>query len=225
VQRAFDFAAGDLAFIRQSLRRAFGGLRDLPRRDPVWRMTRSLIGAQTYDTIAEPALERLIARWPKPGSLAAAPAAEVEQVIADVNHADRKAWQLVATLRWIGRERPDYDLTFLAGWPVHRALAWLERFPGVGPKVAAATLNASTLRMRVFIVDCHVHRILLRFGFIDPRASAGEGRDAVTAAAPFETDGLLELFALMKQLGQTICRPFMPRCGDCPIAARCARRT
>lgn len=188
-------------------------------------MTRSLIGAQTYDTIAEPTLERLMARWPEPGSLAAAPAAEVEQVIADVNHAQRKAEQLVAALRWIGRERPDYDLSFLAGWPVDRALVWLERFPGVGPKVAAATLNASTLRMRVFIVDCHVHRILLRFGFLDARASAGEGRNAVTAAAPFDADGLLELFALMKRLGQTICRPFTPRCGDCPIAARCARRT
>lgn len=72
------------------------------------------------------------------------------------------------------------------------ALDWLERFPGIGPKVAAATLNASTLAMPVFIVDSHMHRILLRFGFIGPRATAEQGRDAVTAALP-DADALLEL--------------------------------
>lgn len=225
MQQAFDFAADDLAFIRRALTQAFGSLAGPERRAPIWRLVRSLIGAQTYDSIAEPALERLMRRWPEPRALAAAPPAEVLSIIADVNHAERKAGQLVAALRQIGQERDGHDLGFLRDWPVRDALDWLERLPGVGPKVAAATLNASTLAMPVFIVDSHVHRVLLRFGFIGSRASAEDGRDAVTAAAgALGGDALLELFAQMKRLGQVHCRSFAAHCGACPLAARCRRQ-
>ena len=118
------------------------------------------------------------------------------------------------------------DATFLSAWPVHQALAWLERLPGVGPKVAAATLNASTLRRRVFIVDTHVHRVLVRFGFIGRNATAEDGRNAVTAAAKsLDADELLELFAQMKRLGQTYCRPTRPNCLACPLGSRCLQIT
>ncbi len=223
MQTSFGFDTGDISFIHTTPSRRFGRLQPFQRREPIWRMVRSLIGARTYDTIGEPALERLIARWPHPRQIAEATPEEVEQVIADVTFADDKARNLVAALRWIGQEHPDYDLSFLANYSVREALTWLERLPGVGPKVAAATLNASTLRMRVFIVDSHVHRILIRFGFIGPQASAEAGRDAVTAAAAsLDADGLLELFAQMKQLGQTLCRFDTPACGQCPLARRCA---
>ncbi|MFN2472732.1 MAG: endonuclease III [Sphingomicrobium sp.] len=185
---------------------------------------RSLIGCRTYDVVADPALERLKQCWPHPSLLAGAQPSDVERVIGDVTYAKDKASNLVATLQWIGREQPDYDLSFLRFWPLHQALAWLERLPGVGPKVAAATLNASTLRMRVFIVDSHVHRVLIRFGFIGRNASAEDGRNAVTAAAPsFDADSLLELFAQMKKLGQTFCRPLRPNCPACPLHVRCRR--
>jgi endonuclease III len=224
MQVAFDFARDDLEFIHGALTSVFGKLASFERREPVWQLLRSLIGSQTYDRIAEPALERLKQQWPDPRRLAVARPAAVQRIIGDVNHADVKARRLVMALRTIGDERPDFDLSFLRGWPVHNALAWLERLPGVGPKVAAATLNASALRMPVFIVDSHVHRILLRFGFIGPRASAQEGRDAVTAASTSDAGDLLELFAQMKRLGQTLCRPFNAQCGSCPLAPRCQKK-
>jgi endonuclease III len=225
MQESFDFATGDLAYIRKTLTRTFGKLAKFERRDPIWRMVRSLIGSQTYDIIAEPAFERMKQRWPHPQLLAATTPAAVLAVIHDVNHAEDKAENLIETLRRIGRERPDYDLSFLRAWSVRDALSWLERLPGVGPKVAAATLNASTLRMRVFIVDSHVHRILLRFGFIGAHASAEQGRDTVTGAAgALDADDLLELFAQMKRLGQTLCRPFEWQCRHCPLASRCRKK-
>jgi endonuclease III len=226
VQESFDFAADDLVFIRCSLTARSGHLVECQRRKPIWQLARSLIGSQTYDWIAEPTLRRLQERWPEPRDLAAASSIAVLRTIRSVNHAEAKAVRLVAAFRWIGRERPDYDLSFLRARPVHLALAWLERLPGVGPKVAAATLNASTLRMRVFIVDSHVHRILLRFGLIGPRADPREARDQVTAAAAtFDADDLLELFAQLKKLGQTLCRPFHAACADCPLALRCQKKT
>lgn len=224
MQESFDFAAEDLRFIRAALSYTFGELGPVDRRGPLWRLVRSLIGSQTYDTVAEPAFERLKQCWPHPGLLAGASPLQIYKVISDVTHAEDKARNLIATLQWIGRERPDFDLSFLRLWFVYQALSWLERFPGVGPKVAAATLNASTLGMRVFIVDSHVHRILVRFGFVGRNAPPRVGRDTVTSAANgFDADGLLDLFTYMKRLGQTICRPKNPHCSSCPLQARCRK--
>jgi len=197
-----------------------GRLDRSPQRAPIWQLTRSLIGSQTYDTVAEPAFRRLLTCWPHPSGIARATPSAVLSLIGDVNHAEAKARHLVETMRVLGRERPDYDLLFLRAWPVRDALDWLERLPGVGPKVAAATLNASALRMPAFIVDSHVHRVLLRFGFIDCRASPEQGRDAVMASG-LDADALLELFRRVKALGQTVCRPFAAHCAKCPLASRC----
>ncbi|HTU13265.1 MAG TPA: endonuclease III domain-containing protein [Allosphingosinicella sp.] len=213
--------------MRRQLAAHFGRLVGPERYPPIWRLVRSLIGCRTYDAVADAAMARVLGIWPHPGRLAAASPAQVERALGDVTYAGDKASHLVATLGWIGRECRGFDLSFLKDRPVQDALAWLERFPGVGQKVAASTLNASTLRMRVFIVDSHVHRILKRFGFIGSRADPRGGRDAVTAAAgAFDADGLLELFALLKRLGQTFCRFDRPACHACPLAPRCkaARR-
>lgn len=153
----------------------------------------------------------------------AADRSEVASVISTVTFAEDKAAHLVEALRMIAAERPDFDLGFLAFVPIGEAIAWLERLPGVGRKVAAATLNASTLKRPVFIVDSHVHRVLVRLGFIGTRALPRSASELVTASARTLTaDDLLELFAQMKRLGQTICRFDAPDCRACPLA-RCCR--
>lgn len=228
MQATFDFAADvaadDVAFMRRALADFFGPLEPFDHRIPIWQLVRSLISSQTHDRVTEAALKRLMWRWPEPAEMAASDPQTVLRYIDEVAHAKAKAEQLVATMQWIGRERPSFDLGFLREWPLRDALDWLERFPGVGPKVAAATLNASTLAMPVFIVDSHVHRILLRFGLIGARATAEQGREAVTAALP-DAGKLLDLFVRMKRLGQQVCRPVAPHCEACPLAARCRQKT
>lgn len=228
MQESFDFAASgtiaDLAFMRRALSRCFGPLEPFPRRLPIWQMVRSMLGAQTYDRVAETALKTLMWRRPEPAGVAETDPGALLRYIGDVTHAEPKSRHLVETMRRIGRDHPSYDLSFLHDRPLGEALAWLERLPGVGPKVAAATLNASTLAMPVFIVDSHVHRILLRFGLIGPRATAKDARDLVTAASS-DASALLELFVRLKRLGQTVCRPYAAQCGGCPLASRCRKRT
>lgn len=195
---------------------------DLPRRRPIGQLVKSLISSRTRDAVSLAAYRRLGRRWPNAAQLATAAPAAIESVIADVTFAEKKAEYLPAALRMIERERPDFALDFLERWPIEDALAWLERLPGVGRKVAAATLNASTLRCRVFIVDSHVHRVLQRLGFIGMRATPRTASERMTdAARMLDADGLLALFAHMKLLGQTICRFDAPHCPLCPLAGRC----
>ena len=82
------------------------------------------------------------------------------------------------------------------GWPDD-----LTELPGVGPYTAAAVGNFAFGR-DVLPVDTNVQRVQER---------TGESFDASCAQALFD-------------LGATICLARIPRCGICPLAARCPSR-
>lgn len=222
MQESFEFFGAEIAQWREPLALRFGRLVDVPRRRPLGQLVKSLISSRTKDAVSLGAYRRLGRRWSRAGDMAKVPPYLIERTIFDVTFAEKKAVYLPASLRLIHAEHPDFALEFLAGLPVDEALAILERLPGVGRKVAAATLNASTLRMRVFIVDSHVHRVLIRIGFIGERATPRAASELVTASAvAFSADDLLELFLQMKLLGQTVCRFDAPNCSLCPLASCC----
>jgi len=222
MQESFDFGAAEVLRWREKLTPSLGRLVDPPRRSPLGQLVKSLISGRTRDAVSLAAFHRLLVCWPRPDALASASPAAVEREIALVTFAEVKAEHLVETLAMIAGDHPDFDLAFLGAMRVEDALAWLERHPGVGRKVAAATLNASTLKRPVFIVDSHVHRVLVRLGFVGEKASARAASELVTASARFlDADGLLELFAQMKRLGQTICRFEQAHCTICPLAGGC----
>lgn len=218
----FDFDSGEFASWRALLGLRFGRLIDPPRRKPVGQLVRSMIGGRTRDEVALRAYRRLGRRWPRAADLALAAPRAVEQAIFDVTFADAKARHLPEALGMIGADFPGFALERLATMPVEEARTLLERYPGVGQKAAASTLNASTLRRPIFIVDSHVHRVMTRLGIISPKASPRFASELVTASGQaLGADGLLELFAQMKMLGQELCRYEAPACTVCPLAPRC----
>ncbi|WP_442680382.1 endonuclease III domain-containing protein [Sphingomonas sp. ASY06-1R] len=117
---------------------------------------------------------------------------------------------------------PHLHLDFLGEVPLKDALAWLEQLPGVARKVSAATLNGSTLRRPVFIVDTHVQRVLQRLGFVGAHADIQAVSEQVTAGAPdWSGDDFLAFHVATKRLGQRVCRPEAPDCAHCPLAFDC----
>jgi endonuclease-3 len=196
-----------------------------PRRKPVGALVKSIISGRTRDPVSLRAYHRLREDFGSAAGIAAADPAAVANTIFDVTFAEAKAEWLVGALRRIAREHPDFQLDFLGELPLEDALGWLERLPGVGRKVAAATLNASTLDRPVFIVDGHVLRVLQRLGFVAANADAREASEAVTAAmAEWQGKDFLHFHAATKRLGQTLCRPETPSCAACPLARDCPGR-
>lgn len=226
MQAAFGFdGQDDVARWYRALIPAPGALKLWTRRRPVGQLVKSMISGRTRDAVSRAAYDRLVERYRSPRRVARAAPREIARCIRDVSFAGDKAGYVVRTLRGIGTERPDFALDFLAEAPIGEALAWLERFPGVGRKVAAATLNASTLGRPVFIVDSHVLRIFRRLGFVDAHADATGVSEAVTAALPdWSGDDFLNFHVAMKRLGQTLCRPDTGDCTHCPLAADCRGR-
>lgn len=184
-----------------------------------------MISGRTRDAVSQAAYDRLVAAFGSPKSLAAAGARRVRAVIADVTFAEVKAAQLVTALHRIAGERRGFDLDFLAAMPLDDALGWLERLPGVGRKVAASTLNASTLERPVLIVDSHVLRVLQRLGFVGSHADGRVASETATAALPdWQGRAFLELHVELKLVGQLWCRPVAPRCDACPLSAACRKQ-
>lgn len=222
MQQAFAFGVSDIARWRDALSGVYDGRPPLRRRTALGQLIKSMLSGRTRDAVSLAAYDALVARYPDPRRLASASPAVIEAIVEPVTFASDKAAHLAAALALIGRERPDFDLSFLGDRPLADALAWLERLPGVGRKVSASALNASTLARPVFIVDTHVLRVLQRLGFVARAADYRAASEAVTAAMPrWSGDDFLSLHIVMKRLGQTICRWDRPDCGRCPLAGDC----
>jgi len=218
------FGRSELEHWRDGLA-ALGTVLPARRRTPVGQLIKSLISGRTRDPVSLAAYHRLRDRFGSARGIAIAPLPLIEATIAEVTFADSKARWLAAALRRIGREHPDFALDFLGTVPLDDALAWLERLPGVGRKVAAATLNASTLGRPVFIVDSHVLRVLRRLGFVGPAAEARTASEAVTAAMPhWNGDDFLAFHIASKRLGQAACHAEAPACAGCPLRRDCPSR-
>jgi endonuclease-3 len=192
---------------------------EIPLRRPVGQLVKSLISSRTRDEVSLEALHRLKTRFGSAAGIAAAPVAAVEQAIAAVTFADVKAIRLVDSLQRIEAEHPDFCLDHLGALSIAAALAELERLPGVGRKSAASVLNFSTLRRPVLVVDTHVARVLGRLGLVGDAVRISE---SVTAAmTAWSADRFAVFHAILKRLGQTLCRWDRPHCHRCPLESLC----
>lgn len=198
----------------------------LPRRSPIGALVKSMISGRTRDPVSLAAYDRLISAFGTPARVLAAGPAEVLRCIGAVTHAQDKARHVIGALGRIAAERKGFDLGFLADLPLADALAWLERLPGVGRKVAAATLNGSTLDRPVLIVDGHVLRVLQRLGYVHRHAEGRAASEAVTAAMPeWQGGDFLDFHIGTKKLGQTLCRADGADCARCPLRIDCRARS
>jgi endonuclease III len=223
MQSRFGFLADDIAHRHAVLQPIVAGMTPWPFRTPIAAFIKSMISARTRDAVSLAAFDRLRVRYRSVRRLADASPGAVEAIIADVTFAGDKARHLVEAIRRIGAHFGGFGLEPLGEMPVPRALALLEQLPGVGRKVAASTLNGSTLAMPVMIVDTHCLRVLRRTGLVAANADYRAASEAITEAMTGRWDGadFLLFHAMLKRLGQIICHHDQPECGLCPMVGDC----
>ncbi|MEI9886276.1 MAG: hypothetical protein WDN08_07185 [Rhizomicrobium sp.] len=226
MQLAFDIGQVEaLIAVRNRLLRMYEPVLYEGLIDPTDQLIRSILGSRTKDAVKQAAFRRLRERYDVPALAAAAPK-DIEPLIAGVEFADRKAVDIVFALRRLKAVSGDYRLDFLDGWSTGEALRYLEAFHGVGRKIAAATLNFSTLRKPALVIDVHVLRVLRRTGFLAPHVNdAAPAYDTVMPALENWTAAdLFEFHWLLKHLGQDICGALRTECRACPLQPLCLRR-
>lgn len=193
------------------------------RRRPEWAIVQGVIGARTKSEVSNAATDRLLTRYGSWEGVAGAPLDALQQELASQTYPNIAAERLKACLTDLIERRGAVDLSHLERMDTGDAMDWLEQLPGVGRKIAAGVMNASTLDRRAIVLDSHHRRILQRMGLVPPKASTARAFDAIMPAMPEEWSAADydEHHLLMKKLGQTWCRPSSPACSDCPAQALC----
>ncbi len=213
---------GRIREVRDRLKRAFGDLSYSTTRAPIGALVKSIISNRTKDDVSLRAYNNLTALYPDWRDMASATPEAITAAIAEVTYPEPKARHLLETLTHVGRLHPDFNLDFLKGLPVSRVLDWLQTLPGVGPKVAAATVNFSTLGQAAFVMDTHILRVFGRLGIVPAGKSPQGAYDLVMSALQAWTaPQLCELHVLVKHLGRLCCHAGFTECGECPLGGLC----
>ena len=192
-------------------------------RRPEWVLVQGVIGARTKSPVSNAATDRLLTRWGSWEAVAQAPLKDLQAELSTQTYPAIAAERLKASLSALVEQRGAVDLSHLSEMETGAAMDWLERLPGIGRKIAAGVMNASTLDRRAIVLDGHHTRILQRMGLVPPKADTKRAFDAIMPVMPEEWSGAEfdEHHLLMKKLGQTWCRPSAPQCGECPAQSLC----
>ena len=194
--------------------------RDLPWRaagtDPWAILVSEVMLQQTPVARVLPVWWEWLDRWPTPATLAAASPADAIRAWGRLGYPRRalRLHQCAAVL--VERH----------GGAVPASVDALLALPGVGGYTARA-VAAFAYRQRHPVVDTNVRRLLARCmaGAADagPATTAGD-LAAAAALLPEEPAAAAAASAAFMELGAVVCTARAPRCGDCPLATRCAWR-
>src|SRR5690625_2240283 len=191
--------------------------RPLPWRHPAtsaWGILVSeVMSQQTPVARVAPVWEEWLRRWPRPGDLARASAAEVLRAWGRLGY-PRRALRLQECARAVvedhAGEVPEEEAALLA-------------LPGVGPYTAAA-VRAFAFGRRATVLDTNVRRVLARTfdgeAMPPPHLGVAERRRAESRLPAGDASAAAWNAAVM-ELGAVVCTARSPDCGSCPLAAGC----
>src|SRR5687767_3252379 len=179
--------------------------------EPFQILIATLLSARTQDATTHAASTRLFRRARTPRSMRALPVREIERLIYPVSFYRNKARHVKACC--------DMLLTRFGG-RVPATLDELVSLPGVGRKTANLVMILAFKSRRNICVDTHVHRISNRLGWVRTTAPE-ETEQALYRATAQRWWPLINLYLVT--WGQNVCRPLLPRCGECAIAGECPR--
>jgi A/G-specific adenine glycosylase len=181
-------------------------------RDPYHVWVSEVLLQQTRVAQAVPYYERFLATFPTVESLAAAPLERVLKVWEGAGYYAR-ARHLHAAARVVVRE---------LGGRVPAAVIDLEQLPGIGAYIARS-VAALAFDVRTVPLEANGLRVAARWSREegDLRASAVRRRleGVLKAALGSAPPGVFH--EAVMELGETICRPVLPRCAICPVARDC----
>jgi endonuclease-3 len=169
----------------------------------------TILSAQCTDERVNMVTPRLFARYADPGSLAAAPLADVEEIIRSTGFFRAKARSITGFARGLVEKH---------GGQVPRTIAELVPLPGVGRKTANVVIGHAYGVNEGIAVDTHVHRVANRLGLVredDPLKIEAQLMALVPRERWTRTTDLLIFH------GRKVCDARRPLCGNCPVFTLC----
>ena len=171
----------------------------------------TLISLRTKDDVTLAASERLLSLADNPEKMLSLSEEEIEKAIYPAGFYKRKAQNIKEISKTLIEK---YD------GKVPSTQEELLALPGVGIKTANLTLNLG-FNIDAICVDCHVHQIANRIGWIDTKTPE-ESVDALESIMPRRF--WIPLNELLVAYGQNVCLSISPLCSECPICKECPKK-
>jgi A/G-specific adenine glycosylase len=175
--------------------------------DPWAVLVSEVMAQQTQATRAADAWVIFMDHYATPAALAAASNADVVRAWRGLGYNRRAIALRAAAIRMV----EDHD------GRVPDTLVALESLPGIGPYTARAVL-AIAFGRRVAALDTNIRRVLDRAAGPLP---AGPGARQIAADGLVPADRPGDWTHALMDIGATICRKRVPRCGECPLLGLC----
>ncbi|MCC6611447.1 MAG: A/G-specific adenine glycosylase [Burkholderiales bacterium] len=203
-------------FARRLVRwQARAGRKDLPwqgTRDPYAIWVAEIMLQQTQVGTVIPYYQRFMQRFPDVARLAAAAPDDVMRLWSGLGYYSRARNLQLAARAIVARH----------GGRFPRALAEIERLPGIGRSTAAA-IASFAFGARAAILDGNVKRVLARHFLVEgfPGEPAVERKLWSLAESLVPARGVEAYIQGLMDLGATRCTAQRPACGRCPVRATC----
>lgn len=178
--------------------------------DPFSVLVSTVISLRTKDDVTLKASRRLLDKAPDAFAMLRLSEEDIASLIFPAGFYKRKAIQIKKIAKTLveqygGKVPADADL--------------LMKLPGVGIKTANLTLNLG-FGIDAICVDCHVHQISNRLGWISTRTPE-ESEKVLQTIMPKRF--WIPLNELLVSYGQEVCTSVSPKCSLCPENARCPK--
>jgi endonuclease-3 len=202
---------------RQRADHIFARLRDqypdaacaLHHRNAYQLLVATILSAQCTDARVNLVTPELFRRYPRPGDLARARAADLERIIKSTGFFRNKARNLIAMAQALVADH---------GGEVPRGMPALQALPGVGRKTANVVLGNAFGINEGIVVDTHVSRLSRLLG-LTKQADPGKAELDLMALFPRAEWALLSHLLIFH--GRRVCIARRPRCGECVLAPLC----
>ena len=180
------------------------------KQDPFSVLISTVISLRTKDDVTLNASRRLLAEAPDPRAMLQLSEDRIADLIFPAGFYRRKAMQIrqiseILVSEYDGKVPSDAGL--------------LMQLPGVGIKTANLTLNLG-FGIDAICVDCHVHQISNRLGWISTRTPE-ESEKALQPIMPRRF--WIPLNELLVSYGQEVCTSVSPKCSMCPENRSCPK--
>ena len=180
------------------------------KQDPFSVLISTVISLRTKDDVTLNASRRLLAEAPDPRAMLQLSEDRIADLIFPAGFYRRKAMQIrqiseILVSEYDGKVPSDAGL--------------LMQLPGVGIKTANLTLNLG-FGIDAICVDCHVHQISNRLGWIETKTPE-ESEKALQPVMPSRF--WISLNELLVSYGQEVCTSVSPKCSMCPENRSCPK--
>ncbi|MCQ2412369.1 MAG: endonuclease III [Sphaerochaetaceae bacterium] len=208
----FDRIFGEFQQVLAAMGRALPSVSQVAveKQDPFSVLVSTLISLRTKDDVTIKSSLRLLDKAPDAKTMLTLSEEEIATLIFPAGFYKRKAHQILEISRILmdkynGQVPADAEL--------------LMQLPGVGIKTANLTLNLG-FAIDAICVDCHVHQISNRMGWIDTKTPE-ESEKALQKIMPRRF--WIPLNELLVTYGQEICTSVSPKCSQCPECGNCPK--